>query len=115
MSGKVEALNPTSARWDLNPNISGVTYTPWFYIEFPTRTGYTFNGWTVTGMDSNIHHGWYSSANQSSNATSWANTSAFGNSTHEYYNLRATAGTVTFSANWTNNSYSISYTLNGGS
>lgn len=49
-------------------------------------------------MDSNTHHYWYSGANTTSTATSWANTDNPANCT-EFYNLRATSGTVTFAAN----------------
>ena len=49
-------------------------------------------------MDTNTHHYYYNSANTTSTASSWANTSNAANCT-EFYNLRATSGTVSFVAN----------------
>ena len=115
-NGGMEACNPTTARVDKPPNYAGVTTTSaWFYVEEPTRKGYTFNGWTVTGMDSTTHH-YYdisTSSNATSTATSWTNTSVPGQS-HEFYNLRGSAGTVTFTANWIANTYTLVYDSNGG-
>jgi uncharacterized repeat protein (TIGR02543 family) len=112
-NGGMEACNPTTARVDKPPNYAGITASgAWFYIETPSRKGYTFNGWTVTGMDSTTHHYWAGS-NQTSTATSWTNTSTEGTS-HEFYNLRGSAGTVTFTANWIANTYTLVYDSNGG-
>lgn len=115
-NGGMEACNPITARVGKPPNYAGVTTTTaWFYVEEPTRKGYTFNGWTVTGMDSTVHHYYdrFTPADATSQATSWTNTSVAGTS-HEFYNLRGSAGTVKFTANWIANTYTLVYDSNGG-
>lgn len=47
-----EFVNPTSIKYS----------DAWFYVTAPTRTGYTFAGWIVTGMDSCEHAAWYDNA-----------------------------------------------------
>ena len=82
---------PSSAKWDTA-----------FSVVNPTRVGYTFTGWTITNMDSNTHY--------FGTATSTA-TSSSGRKETSYKNLRATSGTVTFTAQWTANT-NIVYTVN---
>lgn len=103
-NGKIERWNPTSV-------LNGQTniHDHWIYIDFPSRTGYTFAGWDVTGMDSSNHVYYSSSTINTSTSTSWSAIQF-----HEMYNLRASAGTVTFTAKWTPITYSIAYNLNGG-
>ena len=84
------ASHPTSAEYD-----SAVT------IDNPSKTGYTFTGWTITGYDSTT---------SGHNASAWT-----GETSTSYKNLTATDGaTVTFTATWTPINYTISYDLNGG-
>ena len=82
--------NPTSANYDTDVRICN-----------PTRSGYTFSGWTSSNVGSNAKSG--TSATPS---TAWT-----GSSTKNTYfrNLRDTSGTVTMVANWSEN------TLSGGS
>ena len=93
--GAFGANHPTSA-----------TYNVAVTINNPTRTGYTFNGWTITGMDATTHN--YGSATTTA-------TSLSGRKETSYKNLRATAGTVTFKATWKINTYNVTWNGNGGS
>lgn len=71
---------PNSGTYDTAVNIGG-----------PYKKGYSFKGWTISGMDSCTHtFGTYSS-------TDTTKTGCFETS---YKNLRSTAGTVTFKAVW---------------
>ena len=102
-------INPTSAQYMGTPE-SGYSY--YFRVNYPVRTGYTFNGWTVENLDSCTHVIWYDNANQTSTATSWNNTSNEGRA-KAFRNLRATSGTVKFTANWTPIKYTVHYNPNG--
>ena len=82
------------------------TYDSEFTINNPTMTGYTFTGWSISGMDSNSHTVG-GSASSSTTASSVKGTS--------FNNLHATKdATVKFKATWTAISYKISYTMNSG-
>ena len=101
--------NPTSATFDV-----GIT------VNNPTRTGYTFTGWTISGMDSTKHYYGttaYTVSNNAINPTTTVTTSTSISSTKatKFINLRCTSGTVTFKANWQANTYTIAYDLNKGS
>lgn len=90
---------------------TSASYDAWFQVSNPTRTGYTFTGWSITGMSSDTHYiGTSSSSYITTTATSYSTTT----SQRYFMNLQVTSGTVYFSANWSAISYSISYTLNGG-
>ena len=75
------------------------TYDAAFSVSNPTRTGYTFAGWKITGMDSVTH----TYGTSTTTATSIASTKET-----SFKNLRSTAGTVTFTALWEPNVYTIS-------
>lgn len=82
-------VNPNGGVWDTYTTtqsyskVYGTTTT----INNPTRTGYTFNGWTVSGTNSSI------------NGTTFTMGSA----------------NATLTANWTINSYTLTVNANGGS
>lgn len=97
--------NPTSAKY-IGVKDSG--YSKFFSVEKPTRTGYTFVGWKITGMDSCTHRIWYADAEHTLKTTSIANTTEAGQATL-FCNLRSTSGTVTFTAVWRANEYHIHY------
>ncbi|MGN1312293.1 MAG: InlB B-repeat-containing protein [Bacilli bacterium] len=78
--GSYGTNHPTSGTYDNTVTISN-----------PTRTGYTFTGWKITGMDSVTHT--YGSS--TTTATSISSTKAT-----SFKNLRSTSGTVTFTALW---------------
>lgn len=84
--GTYGTSHPTSAEYD-----SAVT------IDNPSKAGYTFTGWTITGYDSTT---------SGHNAATWT-----GETGISYKNLTATDGaTVAFTATWTPIEYSIVYT-----
>ncbi len=87
-------------------------YDETFTVNNPTRIGYTFAGWTITGMDNSKHE--YLNSNEevweSSTKSSWTDMKET-----QFLNLHSNSGTVTFTANWVVNIYSITYALNGGS
>ena len=92
--GAYGSSHPTSA-----------TYNTAFTVNNPTKTGYSFTGWNITGMD-NVTHTYGSSTTTA--------TSINGTKVTSFKNLRASAGTVNFKANWSANTYNIAYNLNGG-
>ena len=79
-SGTAGSSAPTSATFDTA-----------FTVSNPTRSGYTFAGWKITGMDSVTHY--YGSATTTGISISWTKETSF-------KNLRSTSGTVTFEAQW---------------
>lgn len=88
------------------------SYDSSYTIPTVTRTGYTYGGWTVSGMDTDTtHYFYYSSSNTTSTASSITLSTAY----TSYMNLRGSSGTVTFVARWTANTYTISYDLGAGS
>ena len=80
------------------------TYNKSIEVHNPSRVGYTFLGWNITGMDTCTH----TYGGQTTNATSLTNSKVYG-----YKNLRSTAGTVTFTAQWSPITYSLTYDLAG--
>lgn len=72
-------------------------------IPNPTRNGYTFAGWAISGMDEIVHT--YGSS--TSSVTSLENVKAT-----TFKNLRGEAGDITFTACWEGNSYDIIYDAN---
>ena len=90
-----------------------VVYDNWFNVSIPTKTGYSFSGWTISGMTSGTTH--YFGTSTSSYVTS-TGTSYSTNSSYTWFRyLNSNAGTVTFTARWSINTYKISYSLGGGS
>ncbi|MBQ8452142.1 MAG: InlB B-repeat-containing protein, partial [Clostridia bacterium] len=95
----------TTPAYGTNHPTSG-TYDTSFTVNNPTRTGYLFAGWTITGMDSTTH-------TYGSNTTTA--TSLSGVTATSFKNLRATAGTVTFTAQWTAITYTVRYNIKSNS
>lgn len=84
---------------------TNLTYDTTSTISNPTKNGYTFAGWQITGMDSITHtYGNSTTTNNSISNTKETN----------YKNLRSTNGAVTFTAKWNVVNYSITYNLDGG-
>ena len=113
--------NTYTIRYVLNGGTYGTnhptsaTYNSEFTVSNPTRNGYTFAGWTITGMDGITH---YYSDNpiisngvyQSSTTQTTTNTQLSDITDTRFMNLRSTNGTVTFTAQWTQTQYTITYT-----
>lgn len=79
-----------------------------FLVNHPTRLGYTFTGWTITGCDTSV-------ATNSTNGSTYTPIATTNNKSTYFKNLTPTSGaTVTFTANWVANTYSVSYSLGGG-
>lgn len=100
--GSVSSANPTTATYDVA-----------FELTSPTRTGYTFAGWTMSGCDATTHnYGSGSSCSLSSSETSFTASSSL----YTFFmNLTSVNGaTVTATANWTANTYYVDYVGNGG-
>ena len=94
--GTAGANAPTSGTYDSNVEISN-----------PTKTGYTFAGWTyANGTTSTAKYGTSSSAV----TTAWSSGSTKVKATF-FKNLRSTAGTITLTANWTANT-NTAYVVN---
>lgn len=94
-SGSFAESQPTSIKYD-----------EWLIIAAPTYTGYTFTGWVVTGLSEDCTH--YYGTSSTSNSSTLENAIQNTMATH-YKNLRSTSGTVTFTAVWEKNRYSIVY------
>ena len=100
-----------------NPAPSSGTKGTYVNIANPTRSGYTFTGWNITGLDSGTHH----HGNSKPTFGDYGATSATGTSINgvksTWFSLQAT-GTVTFTATWeltpTIISYTIQYNYDGG-
>ncbi|MBR0431841.1 hypothetical protein IJK16_02480, partial [Candidatus Saccharibacteria bacterium] len=102
--------------YNYNGGYSG-TYAPtscnyggWCTVSTPTRSGYTFTGWTATNMTSgDVHYIWYenSSSSLSTTASSYTFTdTTVGSTFSNVMNLRNASGTVTLTANWSQNASS---------
>ena len=128
-----------TATWEENPKTTytisysydgGVkgTYAPttatvdeYFQVSAPTKSGYTFTGWNISGLSvSYSKPGYYgTSTTDSTNTKKTSGTTVSGTTATYYKNLRSTAGTVTFTATWeenpaTDNTYTITYSLGTG-
>lgn len=67
------------------------TYNTTVVIDNPTKEGYVFTGWTISGMDNCTHI--YGNSTSTQNILNNITETSF-------KNLRSTMGTVTFTANW---------------
>lgn len=98
--------NTYSISYTLNSGTHGTnhpetgTYDSAFTINNPTRSGYTFKGWNITGMQDGITHT-YGSSTSTGTSLNYITATSF-------KNLRATDGTVAFTAGWCQNCASVS-------
>jgi uncharacterized repeat protein (TIGR02543 family) len=85
------------------------TYDTAVQISNPTRTGYTFDGWTFNGNTSTAKYG-----EDDSTSSSWNSTSTKVKTTY-FKNLTPTNNaTVTLTANWVPITYTVVFNGNGG-
>lgn len=87
-----------------NYHPSSVKYGEVINISNPTRSCYSFRGWTISGYNSTYAKSGSSSTN--------VNTAIRGTTSATYFKNLATNGTVTFTANW--GSYSCGSSSSGG-
>ncbi len=89
------------------------TYDTWYSISNSfSREGYTFSGWSISNATSDTHYyGSSISSYSTTSSTSWTHSIT---GTAYYKNLRSTSGTVTLSARWRANTYTVYYDPNGG-
>ncbi len=82
-----------------------VSYNTEFEVSSPTREGYSFAGWNITGMDSSAHsYGAYKTTQTSIQSTKET----------KFRNLNSMAdAVVTFKALWIPNTYTIHFDGNG--
>ena len=83
------------------------TYDSILTIKNPSRTGYTFDGWTATNIDTTTAKYGTTTPNNLWNGTTKVKDIYF-------INLRSSAGTVTMNANYTATSQTLTVNLNGG-
>ena len=89
--GSHDSSAPTTATYDVVINISN-----------PTKKGYTFTGWTASGLSNTAQAGGASWNGTATTATAFKNLTA---------KDAEDGGTVTLTANWTANTYTINYNL----
>ena len=83
------------------------TYDSILTIKNPSRTGYTFDGWTATNIDTTTAKYGTTSPNTIWNGITKVKDTYF-------INLRSSVGTVTMNANYTATSQTLTVNLNGG-
>ena len=90
---------------------SAETYTS-FNITNPERSGWTFAGWTVTGMDDALH---YLPNGNTTSESSFSEGAGKASGTNLLYgNLRYSSGTVKLTAAWERDDRQIVFFGNGG-
>ena len=83
-------------------------YDETFNVSNPTKTGYVFSGWKITGMNNWVTHYYGQSTTIATTIENTKETS--------FKNLHSvTNQTVTFTAQWTPIEYTITYNLDGWS
>ena len=83
---------------------SNVSYDVVFEVNHPSRDGYTFTGWNITGMDTTTHN--YGATNEVTTITTLSSLNDI--DTLYFKNLRSTYDTVIFTAQWVQPSSQIS-------
>lgn len=79
------------------------------------RTGYTFGGWSFTGLDPYPHYYGTSSTSQSSTVATSFSHSISDTTTGYYKNLLSSSGIVSVTAVWSANTYNVFFDNNDGS
>ncbi len=95
-------------------NIGTKYYDSYFSLSAPTRTGYTFAGWTVTNGHNSSTAKWGTTSNPTTSISS-SSTKCVNGATGTVYFKNLTPsynGSVTLTANWTPNTYHIYLNVN---
>ena len=83
-----------------------------FDINNPVRNGYTFAGWTISGMDTGLHY--LPSGDTYAETKSGVGTGKVDGMALSYGYLRYSTGTVTFKAAWTHDTRQLAFFGNSG-
>ncbi len=79
---------------------ASAAYDTAFAVSAPTKTGYTFTGWTVTsGLDTNTAK-WGTSSSPATAISATSTKCVNGTSDVYFKNIRSTTGSVTLTATW---------------
>jgi len=90
------------------------SYDNWYTVSNSfSRTGYTFSGWQIVTGSASTHYYGTTTTNFSTTTSSTFTHNVSG--TGYYKNLRPSSGMVIFHAQWTPNTYTVSFDPNGGS
>ena len=97
------STHPTSGKYDTA-----------FSVSAPTKTGYTFTGWTVTsGLNSSTAK-WGTTSSPSTAISSSSTLCVNGTNAVYFKNINAASTAVTLTANWSINSYTVGGTISDG-
>lgn len=89
-----------------NPANGDTIQQNYFQLTFPTKIGYKFIGWTITGMDTSPHRFWYKDNNASnsswhdSNSTSFNNLNINNKNLYVFHPTATDGATIIITANW---------------
>lgn len=89
-----------------NPANGDTIQQNYFQLTFPTKIGYKFIGWTITGMDTSPHRFWYKDNDASnsswhdSNSTSFNNLNINNKNLYVFHPTATDGATITITANW---------------
>lgn len=87
-----------------------VTFDDDFTVNAPTRTGYTFDGWSISGMKSGLTKEYGTSSSNSNNFGYYSTTGETNANENWFLNLHSNSGaTVYFNAKWIENNYYIRF------
>ena len=98
-------VNPRGAL-TYNPANGDTIQQNYFQLTFPTKIGYKFIGWTITGMDTSPHRFWYKDNDASnsswhdSNSTSFNNLNINNKNLYVFHPTATDGATITITANW---------------
>lgn len=110
-----------SISYTLNGGTHGTThptsgkYDTAFSVSAPTKTGYTFTGWTVTSGLNTSTAKWGTTSSPSTAISSSSTLCVNGTNAVYFKNINAASTAVTLTANWSINSYTVGGTISNGS
>ncbi len=92
-------------------NVTSASFDEPFSVSTPTKTGYVFAGWIITGLDDCEH---YLSFDESSDEWTTTNETTLTTDAIKFMNLRSSSGTVYFKAVWTAIKYDVKFSYDNG-